>query len=345
MQKLLSIIIPAYNRPTNLDLLLKSLIAAADEDFLSQIEVIVSDDSTEPLPIEEVCIQNSAFLDIKYVKNNAEIHGPGTNRKNGLNNATGKWIMSMDDDDCFHSNFQFIKDYLINAEDDVIMIRTPWFEWEEDGTLWVCNHCDITLNMITHGKIYRKSFIDEHNITYSDFYRYNEDAYFNFQFYPYIYGSKTHRELRLNFSFYQFLNNKESISRREDEEGDAFDKAVRNNTYSWIDSYFFNTIPILDTFTQEERQNYYEFILPVFCYIVRGMNWIEDNDGFSQEQLDTYNRFFNEWRRLFKDNRILENHYCVEEFYLEKRLYLTNNNFFNVLDRVHLKKVNINGGE
>ena len=73
------------------------------------------------------------------------------------------------------------------------------------------------------------------------------------------------------------------------------------------------------------------------------MNWIEDNDGLSQEQLDAYNRFFNEWRRLFEDNRILENHYCVEEFYLERRLYLTDHDFFIVLNRVHLKKVNING--
>lgn len=338
MKKLLSIIIPAYNRPSSLDFLLNS-IAELNTDFIQQIEVIVSDDSTEPDAIIEVCQKYSYIMDINYVKNPAIIHAPGTNRKNGLNHASGQWIMSIDDDDALHLNFNFVKDYLLNADEDVIMIRSRWFEWEEDDHLWICNHCSITLNMITHGKIYRKSFIDEHNITYSDHYRYNEDAYFNFQFYPYIYGNHQYKEINLNFCFYKFRNNKSSISRRTDEEGDAFDKAIRNNTYSWMDSYFFNTIPVLNTFTQEERQNYYKFILPVFVYMVRNMNWIEEHDGFSQEQKEIYLWFFHEWRRLFNDERILENHYCIEEFYLERRLYLTDKDFFNVIDRVHSKQL------
>ena len=339
--KLLSIIIPAYNRPANLDILLNS-IAEAEKDFVKKIEVIVSDDSPQPSPLPVIIAKYTDILDINYVINHSEIHAPGVNRKNGLNNATGQWVMFIDDDDAlFTYNFNYVRNYLENAADDEIMLRSQWFEWEEDDTLWVDNHCSITLNMITHGKIYRKSFIDKHNITYSDTYRYNEDAYFNYQFYPYLYGNKKYKEIIIDFCFYKFLNNKSSISRRIDEEGDAFDKAVRNNTKAWIDSYFFNTIPILNTFTEDERQEYYHFILPVFVYIVRGLNWIEDNDGFNEEQLEVCNQFFNEWRRLFKDDLILENHYCVEEFYLERRLYLTDKDFFNVLDRVHNKKLEI----
>ena len=84
---------------------------------------------------------------------------------------------------------------------------------------------------------------------------------------------------------------------------------------------------------------YYKFILPVFVYMVRNMNWIEETDGFNADQLATYMKFFEEWRRLFNDETILENHYCIEEFYLEKRLYLTDKDFFNVIDRVHTKCV------
>ena len=339
--KLLSIIIPAYNRPANLDILLNS-IAEAEKDFVKKIEVIVSDDSPQPSPLPIIIAKYTDILDINYVINHSKIHAPGVNRKNGLNNATGQWIMFIDDDDAlFTYNFNYVRNYLENAADDEIMLRSQWFEWEEDDTLWVDNHCSITLNMITHGKIYRKSFIDKHNITYSDTYRYNEDAYFNYQFYPYLYGNKKYKEIIIDFCFYKFLNNRNSISRRIDEEGDAFDKAVRNNTKAWIDSYFFNTIPVLNTFTEDERQEYYHFILPVFVYIVRGLNWIEDNDGFNEEQLEVCNQFFNEWRRLFKDDLILENHYCVEEFYLERRLYLTDKDFFNVLDRVHNKRLEI----
>ena len=339
--KLLSIIIPAYNRPANLDILLNS-IAEAEKDFVKKIEVIVSDDSPQPSPLPVIIAKYTDILDINYVINHSEIHAPGVNRKNGLNNATGQWVMFIDDDDAlFTYNFNYVRNYLENAADDEIMLRSQWFEWEEDDTLWVDNHCSITLNMITHGKIYRKSFIDKHNITYSDTYRYNEDAYFNYQFYPYLYGNKKYKEIIIDFCFYKFLNNRSSISRRIDEEGDAFDKAVRNNTKAWIDSYFFNTIPVLNTFTEDERQEYYHFILPVFVYIVRGLNWIEDNDGFNEEQLEVCNQFFNEWRRLFKDDLILENHYCVEEFYLERRLYLTDKDFFNVLDRVHNKRLEI----
>ena len=339
--KLLSIIIPAYNRPANLDILLNS-IAEAEKDFVKKIEVIVSDDSPQPSPLPIIIAKYTDILDINYVINYSKIHAPGVNRKNGLNNATGQWVMFIDDDDAlFTYNFNYVRNYLENAADDEIMLRSQWFEWEEDDTLWVDNHCSITLNMITHGKIYRKSFIDKHNITYSDTYRYNEDAYFNYQFYPYLYGNKKYKEIIIDFCFYKFLNNRSSISRRIDEEGDAFDKAVRNNTKAWIDSYFFNTIPVLNTFTEDERQEYYHFILPVFVYIVRGLNWIEDNDGFNEEQLEVCNQFFNEWRRLFKDDLILENHYCVEEFYLERRLYLTDKDFFNVLDRVHNKRLEI----
>ena len=260
--KLLSIIIPAYNRPANLDILLNS-IAEAEKDFVKKIEVIVSDDSPQPSPLPVIIAKYTDILDINYVINHSEIHAPGVNRKNGLNNATGQWVMFIDDDDAlFTYNFNYVRNYLENAADDEIMLRSQWFEWEEDDTLWVDNHCSITLNMITHGKIYRKSFIDKHNITYSDTYRYNEDAYFNYQFYPYLYGNKKYKEIIIDFCFYKFLNNKSSISRRIDEEGDAFDKAVRNNTKAWIDSYFFNTIPILNTFTEDERQEYYHFILP-----------------------------------------------------------------------------------
>jgi hypothetical protein len=191
--------------------------------------------------------------------------------------------------------------------------------------------------MLTHGKIYRKSFIDSHNITYADTYRYNEDAYFNYQFYPYIYGNQQYKEYVLNFSFYQFLNNQTSISRRIDDEGDAFEKAVKSNTYSWLDSYFFNTIPVLDNFTQEERQKYYYFLLPALVYMVRSMNWIETSADCPSTHRDLYHQFLSEWRRLFNDEPLWENYYCIEEFYLEKRLYLTADDFFKVIDRVHNK--------
>lgn len=341
MNKLLSIIIPAYNRPDNLRILLQS-IADIEENFRNKIEVIVSDDSPDHNPILNVVNEFNQILDLIYTLNPAKIHAPGTNRKNGLEHASADWVMFIDDDDAlFTYNFNYIKKYLENAADDEIMLRSQWFEWEEDDSLWICNHCNITLNMITHGKIYRKSFIDDHNFTYSTKYRYNEDVFFNYQFYPYLYGNKKYKEIKINFCFYKFLNNKSSISRRIDEEGDAFDRACRRNTYSWVDSYFFNSIPTLDTFSQEERDNYYEFILPSLIYIIRGMNWIEDNDGLNEEQLEIYNKFFSEWRRLFTPNPVLEYYYCVEEFYLQKDLFLTEENFFHVLDRVKNKQVEL----
>ena len=63
--KLLSIIIPAYNRPANLDILLNS-IAEAEKDFVKKIEVIVSDDSPQPSPLPVIIAKYTDIFRMSY---------------------------------------------------------------------------------------------------------------------------------------------------------------------------------------------------------------------------------------------------------------------------------------
>lgn len=91
MMSELSIIIPVYNRPTEVKELLYSL---AKQDFRKSFEVIVVEDgSTETCEREIAAFPN---LDIRYyVKENS---GPGLSRNFGMERASGDYFIILDSD-------------------------------------------------------------------------------------------------------------------------------------------------------------------------------------------------------------------------------------------------------
>ena len=87
-----SVIIPVYNRPFELDELLKSITKQKrDVNF----EVIIVEDGSE-IKSEQIVKEYEIFLDIKYIYK--ENSGPGDSRNLGAKKAKGNYLIFLDSD-------------------------------------------------------------------------------------------------------------------------------------------------------------------------------------------------------------------------------------------------------
>lgn len=87
-----SIIVPVYNRPTEIDELLESL---TKQDFSDAFEVLIVEDGSENL-CEEIVKKYTNQLDLKYLfKENT---GAGASRNYGMQQATGNYFIILDSD-------------------------------------------------------------------------------------------------------------------------------------------------------------------------------------------------------------------------------------------------------
>lgn len=112
----LTIIIPHYNSPKELKVLLKSIY---DEN--EDIEVIVVDDmSNSDINLFNECKEQYEKQGALFVKNESGIKGAGKSRNIGLEYATGRWILFADADDYFlHNFYEKIKIYF-NSQYDIV---------------------------------------------------------------------------------------------------------------------------------------------------------------------------------------------------------------------------------
>ena len=87
-----SIIIPVYNRPVEIDELLKSI---TEQSFLNDFEVIVVEDGSE-ITSEKIVKKYQNDLNIGYYYK--ENSGPGMSRNFGMKNAKGNYFIILDSD-------------------------------------------------------------------------------------------------------------------------------------------------------------------------------------------------------------------------------------------------------
>ena len=86
-----SIIVPVYNRPDEVDELLKSLTEQSYHDF----EVVIVEDGSQK-DCKSICDSYSSLLDLKYfMKQNS---GPGQSRNYGAERAQGEYLLILDSD-------------------------------------------------------------------------------------------------------------------------------------------------------------------------------------------------------------------------------------------------------
>ncbi|MDO5106199.1 glycosyltransferase family 2 protein [Capnocytophaga sp.] len=102
-----SFIIPVYNRPDEVDELLRSL---TKQSYPNDFEVVIIEDGSS-IPSKEVCEKYSEILQIKYLfKENS---GPGASRNYGMERAANDYFIILDSD-CL------LPEYYLEAVDDFL---------------------------------------------------------------------------------------------------------------------------------------------------------------------------------------------------------------------------------
>ena len=111
----LSIIIPHYNSPETLEVLLQSI------PDIPEIEVLVIDDNSNlKLNVYSRCKRKFAERNISFYENAIESKGAGGARNIGLQYASGKWLLFADADDFFVENFWSKIQRYLNDESEII---------------------------------------------------------------------------------------------------------------------------------------------------------------------------------------------------------------------------------
>lgn len=117
------------------------------------------------LDIQQICLKQNC--------------GPGVARQTGLDAATGKYIMFCDADDTLH-NVGIIEAMIMTMEDkDLDIIQTSWieefFNIDTNQMIYV-NH--FSENTWLHGKMFKREFLKQNNISFHPDLRIHEDTYF-----------------------------------------------------------------------------------------------------------------------------------------------------------------------
>jgi len=114
--KYLSIIIPHYNSPDRLRLLLETI---PDNE---NIETIVIDDNSTS-EMEKYNDLVDTYRDVLFLKTPKTKKGAGASRNIGLERAQGKWILFADSDDLFAENMYSKINSYFKSESDVIFFK------------------------------------------------------------------------------------------------------------------------------------------------------------------------------------------------------------------------------
>ena len=189
----ITLTIPVYNAGKYLRMLLESIVNQTMN--LNDIEVIMVDDlSTDNSRdiMDEYAEKYDNFISVKLPKNNKIA---GTARNKGMELAHGKYLMFADADDFLPEKaMQTMYDAIESKNAD--FITANYINADEDGTVWIKPIFDLekykefklsitdytrsffVLNGSACNKIYRKEFIEQHNIKFLEGVP-AEDAYFN----------------------------------------------------------------------------------------------------------------------------------------------------------------------
>ena len=205
---MINVIIPAYNCSATLSRTLASLVAQTDPNF----EVILVDDcSTED--IKSIIDDYKNKLNIKYIRNKENI-GCGMSRQVGIDNATQKFITFLDSDDMFMPYAIETFNSTIKTNPDIEYLHSYFYEQiniNNDPAIYL--HKDNYT--ACHGKLYNMDLIKKYNICNSPFIRWADDSFFN---------SICSELMKMSINpipIMLWVNNKNSIIRREDAERDT----------------------------------------------------------------------------------------------------------------------------
>ena len=162
------IIIPIYNSKSTLERALNSILKLNNKD---EIKVYIIDDGSKE-KYDEIINKFKNNLNITYHKFKVN-EGPGYARNYGISISNSKFISFLDSDDYYSSEYSIIElvDEINKTGADEV--RSTFKRIGSDYEL------DFRYDSFgVHGKLYRRSFIENNNIKFSET-RSFEDTYFN----------------------------------------------------------------------------------------------------------------------------------------------------------------------
>lgn len=164
----LDIIIPTYNAKDTLE---RTLASIAIQQGIEDVNVYLINDASD-YDYKEFIDYYSKFFNIKEITLDKN-QGPGAARRIGLEKTNNPYIVFIDSDDYFYSplSVKLLYDTIVETDSDIVATD---FLYERDNEKVVRSYNTVWL----HGKIYKRKFLDEHNITFNDT-RANEDNGFN----------------------------------------------------------------------------------------------------------------------------------------------------------------------
>jgi glycosyltransferase involved in cell wall biosynthesis len=215
----ISIIVSNYNTEKYLTRCLEGLLTQT----FKEIEIIVIDDGSE---------DNSVDIIKKYATNDERIKliqqqnaGPAKARNQGLENATGRYLMFCDSDDWYEPNMcQIMYDTIEKEKVDVVCCHN-FFGWEENlsakekeerlggkyynpkksGKHTLKDKTILSTNVLLWNKIWRRDIVEKYGIRFPEYHEHDDDAFW------YMYAMVSKNVFYLSTPLYNYFIRSGSI--------------------------------------------------------------------------------------------------------------------------------------
>ncbi len=204
---MIDVIIPYYNDQENISKLLSSILM---QTIVDKINVMIVDDCSDVYCFDIADSYRKLGLNINVFRTEQN-SGPGIARQIGLEHTNSEFIVFADSDDCFYSVDSIEILYKsINEKPGYDCIWSSFINEQLASNRTMKEQCTWLFS-----KIYRRSFLERHNIKFSDSPnpRGNEDLAFNLKV---LKCCEFDKECHLGYIddiTYYWKNNKNSITR------------------------------------------------------------------------------------------------------------------------------------
>ena len=199
---MIDIIIPAYNSH---ETIIDTLMSIAIQTYKENFKVYICNDKSDRDYID-IINRFNGILDITEL-DLEENSGPGVARQVGINNSNSEFIVFIDSDDMLYTPeaIKVLYDTIVEENADIVIGN-----FKEETVNGMFEH----INDFTwlHGKIYRRQFLEDHNIHFNNS-RNNEDNFFNKSLFM-----RDPNMVCIDDFVYLWKNNEESITRRNNHE-------------------------------------------------------------------------------------------------------------------------------
>lgn len=234
----IDVIIPAYNVPDHI--LFRCLASIACQDIASDLEVTIVDDASTTQNYAEVAKNFESMLKINILRYETN-GGPGVARQYGIDHTKNGYMTFIDADDTFNGSLALkalrkgieldggATQMCVGVFDEIHEINVP----ADQGPLLMPHENDLVWMF---GKLYRRSFIDKHNIHFHESSRANEDNGFNRLFQLCTNGQEQIKFIPAHV--YYWHENPNSITRANDCQY-SYGSSIRDSFYGFVENMIF----------------------------------------------------------------------------------------------------------